>query len=183
MTAIQEINLMFDTETLGKKPGCGVLSIAVVPFQAGGLVSPLENFYVRILPQSNAAAGLHTDESTMAWWETKSIEAREEAFEGTVHLSAALQYLSEYLSSFPPSTLIWGKGASFDIPILEAAFDAFKQPYPWGYRQSMCFRTLEALYSQVPTPFANTLKHSALGDAVFQAAHAQRILEWLLRHQ
>lgn len=177
----RDMQLMFDTETVGKKPGCGLLSIAVVPFQAGGLPAPLENFYVRILPASNAASGLFTDPDTMKWWETKSVEAREEAFGGIVPLSAALNHLDEYIASFPKGIGIWGKGASFDVPILEAAYDAYHFPYPWKYTQSMCFRTLEALYPQVPAPFQNTMKHSALGDAAFQAAHAQRIMECLLR--
>jgi|688.fasta_scaffold1307380_1 hypothetical protein len=179
MSKITEINLMCDLETLGKKPGCGILSIALVPFQVGGLPAPLENFYVRIKPYSNAILGLHTDTSTMEWWNTKSEEARVEAFGGEVPISAALSQLAEYLAGFPAGTLIWGLGASFDIPILEAAYDAYGHSYPWNYTQSMCFRTLKVLYPQVPAPAANTLKHSALADATYQAAHAQRILEWV----
>lgn len=182
MGNLRDIQLMADIETLGTTPGCAILSVAVVPFQAGGLVSDIEHFYERISPASCVLAGLHTDDRTVTWWAAQDEETRNEAFSGTQNLSASLSNLHDYISGFPADTYIWGLGASFDVPILEAAYAAFQRKPPWSYRASMCFRTLKALYPQVSSPAQNRQKHSALEDARFQAKHAERILEWLLSH-
>lgn len=168
------MNLMVDIETLGKKPGCAILSIAVVPFMTD---SDIEPFYERIHPTSCAVAGLTVDEDTWKWWHNQDAAVREEAFSGTTPLSTVLFLLSEYVGQFEEAYM-WGNGASFDIPILEAAYDGLKVSYPWKYYNARCYRTLKNLFPEVTAP-VQLDKHNALADARFQAAHAEKILKWL----
>lgn len=167
------MDLMVDIETLGKKPGCAILSIAVVPFLTD---SDIEPFYERILPSS--CIGLSVDDDTWKWWHNQDAAVREEAFSGTTPLSTALFLLTEYIQQFPKDTKVWGNGASFDVPILEAAYARFNRPAPWKYYNSMCYRTLKNLFKEVTAP-VQLDKHNALADARFQAAHAEKILRWL----
>ncbi len=171
--------LMIDIETLGTTPGCGILSIAVVPFCT---TAPLEPFYERIYPPSNTIAGLTIDDKTMEWWSSQPLEAYNEAFGGEQPLSVALKLLADYVAQFPTAG-IWGNGASFDVPILEAAYAAFKQLPPWSYKQARCHRTLIALAPHIQRPAFVGVKHTALADAQNQAAHAQEILQWIQNKQ
>ena len=75
---------------------------------------------------------------------------------------------------------IWGNGADFDNPILEAAYDLLKMPAPWKYNEGRCYRTLKSLFpTVVAIPQAANAKHNALLDAKNQAEHASRILKFI----
>lgn len=74
-------NIMFDIETLGKKRGCPVLSIAAVQFdlQTGNVG---DTFYERMSCDAALTYGL-PEISTLEWWDKQSSEARDAAFNGT----------------------------------------------------------------------------------------------------
>lgn len=168
------VELMLDIETLGKKPGCVILSIAAVPFNVH---SPLDYFYEKVSAPSCIQRGLHTDDDTVAWWGLQSTAAREEAFSGTQSIDSALMRLAEYCAQLGP-VRVWGNGASFDAPILEAAFAACKIKVPWQYYNSMCFRTMKAMFKQIPYD-KPVNAHNALEDAKAQAAHLERIFKFV----
>ena len=172
---------MIDIETTGIKPGCAVLSIAAVPFDVGVVARREDCFYERIDLASCVAFNLHTDRITMLWWEVQSEAARKEAFSGTLILGDALRRLSEYLKQEKEGIKLWGNGATFDLPILEAAYAATALQVPWTYKQAMCYRTLNALAPAwtMPQAMAADAKHNALEDALFQAQRAAAILKWL----
>lgn len=172
---------MVDIETTGTRPGYAVLSIAAVPFDAG-IVSRREDcFYERIDLVSCLDLGLFIDNSTMRWWETQSDAARAEAFGGTALLGDVLQNLSDYLACRKKDIQLWGNGATFDLPMLEAAYAAASLPVPWTYKQARCYRTLNALAPAwtMPQAMAADAKHNALEDALFQAQRAAATLKWL----
>ena len=169
------INFMLDIETLGTKPGCAVLAIAAVPFGLG--TEDMEPFYVRIAKDTNREVCLTVEQSTLRWWARQSPAAYAEAFGGSTHIRDALQQLRDYLEPYG-KVRVWGNGASFDAPILEAAFAACGLETPWHYRDSMCYRTLKNLYPAVPYTTIGTA-HNALDDARSQAEHLRRIFHFM----
>lgn len=168
------MNVMIDIETLGTKPGCAILSIAAVPF---GVVTDRPPFYEKIAVTSCINAGLTQDKATMDWWKKQHIDIYAEAFSGKKELVAVLLELYDYLS-FWPKLKVWGNGASFDVPILEAAYQKVGVAAPWQYYDSMCFRTLKALCPMISYEKPKNA-HSALADATSQAHHAEKIIKFL----
>lgn len=185
-TEIQErqmkahINIMVDLETTGTRPGCAILSIAAVPF---AVEYDLEHFYCKIDKASCAANGLHDDPATIAWWARQSEAARAEAFSGTTDIIVALTDFASYCQHLPEAPLVWGNGADFDNAVLAEAYKitgANGGVAPWKYSDSRCYRTLKNLFSQVPNITPPAVAHNALEDARSQAAHAQRIFQYVL---
>ena len=169
------INLMIDIETLGTKPGCVILSIAVVPF-----ATPVkeQTFYEKIDPRSCAKVGLVSDPATIAWWNKQDQAIKAEAMSGTKPLHETLLNLTAYLMQLgkPNDIAVWGNGASFDVPLLEAAYEACNLTPYWKYYNSACYRTLKMLHPEVP--FVKPIDaHNALADATAQAAHAEKIFK------
>jgi DNA polymerase III epsilon subunit-like protein len=169
------MNLMIDIETLGTKPGCAILSIAAVPF--GPESEFFSEFYQRIDKDSNIDIGLISDPVTLSWWAKQSVESYAEAFGGTLHIREVLQSFYQYCKQFD-KLRVWGNGASFDAPILEAAFAAAGMKAPWKYYDSMCYRTMKNLFPHVPFTRTGTA-HNALEDAKSQADHLKRIFHFM----
>jgi DNA polymerase III epsilon subunit-like protein len=166
---------MCDLETLGTSPGCAVLSIAIVPFDIG---YPIEPFYERISRKSCEDIGLEVDPQTELWWQKQSAEARDEAFGGTADIESVLHRVTEYIKTLDKTPVMWGNGASFDIPILEEAFYLCDMTTPWHYTKSLCYRTMKNIYKQIPY-LKPQVAHNALQDAKAQAAHLERIFQFI----
>jgi DNA polymerase III epsilon subunit-like protein len=167
-------DVMIDIETLGTTPGCSILSIAAVPFNTP---APLEYFYQKVDSKTCVEMGLHIDSSTVDWWSKQPADAYAEAFSGTTHITIALSELNAYLMTIG-EVRVWGNGASFDVPILEAAMSKCGLKPKWKYFNSLCYRTLKNLYPAIPAE-KNRMKHSALEDAKTQAEHASRIMQFI----
>lgn len=165
------MNIMMDIETLGTRPGCAILSIAAVPFATPFDIEP---FYVKIDSTTCTENGFHVDDATIAWWSKQNLDAYNEAFSGTMDIRVALLEFAEYLHHLPTAPLIWGNGASFDNVLMSEAFKILGMKQPWKYADDRCYRTLKALYPQIPY-IKPTIAHNALQDAKAQAAHATRI--------
>ena len=166
---------MFDTETLGKRAGCVVLSIGAVTFDENGLGT---EFHAVLSVAEQMARGLTVDRETFEWWEKQSPEAR--ATFAAAHAVrggtlAALEWFASFLAR-AESPLLWANGAEFDPPILEAVYAAWGLPKPWEYRNVRCFRTLYAITPGVPKPPDIGTHHNALDDAKWQATWALSLL-------
>ena len=168
------VDVMIDLETLGKTPGCTILSIGATTF--GTPDQDREKFYEKI--STAKSYGLTVSSETVAWWHQQDPVARKEAFSGTKYLPDVLYEFSDYLGKLGKPPRVWGNSAAFDISILGAAYEICCIPVPWKYYDVMCYRTLKNLIS-VPAPVQNTQLHNALADAIYQAAHAEVILEKL----
>lgn len=170
------VDVMIDLETLGTKPGCVILSIGATTFGAP-LGESRATFYSTA--QFRTQHNLIAEESTLDWWDKQDPITKKEAFSGTKHLSMVLDEFALYLGQLGKPPRVWGNAASFDISILEAAYIAYKLDVPWKYYNVMCFRTLKNLFPQIPVPPERADAHHALADAIYQAAHAEAILEKL----
>lgn len=173
---MQMNNVMIDIETLGKKRGCPVLSIAAVQFDLqSGCVG--EVFYRRMRYGAATRYGI-PDKATLAWWDEQSREARDEAFLGDCHpKDVAHEYRHFIHDTVGDNCIPWGNGSVFDITILEGWFDAVdplvdskgNDIYPWKFWNIADLRTLVRLsgLDVRAIPFTGE-KHNALADALHQ---------------
>lgn len=163
---------MLDLETWGTRPGCSIRSIGAVAFDPKGTGLGTE-LYVNVDPASCVSAGLTIDPGTAEWWEGQSPEARAHLHGGRVALSTATYLFNQFWES-DCLVYIWGHGASFDPPILEATFRAVYKSVPWKFWDIRDTRTLFDLagVSLKDLPRAGT-HHNALDDAKHQALAVQ----------
>lgn len=165
-----------DLETVGKNPGCGVLTIGACTLDRK------HKFYQRIDPANCRLEGLIEEIDTMRWWSSQNREIREEAFGGTRTLVAVLDDFHDWMRSLNDGDWknieVWGNGSDFDNVILAAAYRKVDRPLPWGDYQNRCYRTLKTLLPHVKLVRA-TQKHHALLDAEYEAEHASMLLQVL----
>jgi DNA polymerase III epsilon subunit-like protein len=158
-------HIMVDLETLGTKPGCAIASVGACKFTLDGVS---DTFY-RIV-NVGAGANQHPtwpalDARTVEWWMGQPDEARKIFTDTSArrHIVEVLHDFKEWCGS--DRVLLWGHGAAFDGPILEAAYDAlWPGNCPWKFYDLRDTRTLYALADVAPDRTAGT-HHNALDDA------------------
>jgi len=158
---------MVDLETLGKKPGCVILSIGAQIFDpdAGTLG---DTFECKIDWQfSESYYGLVVDPETVAWWNEQSQQARLVLAPGGMDLIAALRLFADFWKRNNVK-YFWCHGAGFDEPILAEAFARTDLTAPWEYNGVQCCRTELKRAGVKPDRNAGT-HHNALDDARAQA--------------
>lgn len=187
------LDVMIDLETVGIRATSGILSIGAVAFTsrwvdekfAKELNSLERTFYKKIDPEAFFTEGTNftTDESTMLWWnKPENAEAKAEAFSGTTPTLQVLREFKDWISKLhfeyrPAKLRVWGRGANFDISILQHAYDVFMLAAPWKYQHVMCHRTYMETHSWVFKALSvkealqeiQGMKHHALHDAIYQA--------------
>ncbi|MEN3257884.1 3'-5' exonuclease [Sodalis endosymbiont of Spalangia cameroni] len=175
-------NVMLDIETLGKKAGCPIVSVAAVMFEPPtGRVG--QTFYERIDYQAALKYG-EPEEGTLLWWQKQSDEARHEAFGGKARPDVVVRDLRTFIATHCAKPCVpWGNGAVFDIALLQSWFDRVdpqkddrgNDRYPWSFWDVADLRTLVRLsgIDVRAIPFDGE-KHHALADALHQVkiAHA-----------
>src|SRR5258708_2412520 len=122
-------HIMLDIETLGKKPGCVVLSIALVRF------ADLATASIVLDMHEQYSAGLITDPATVAWWREQSSAVRAAVTQGARPVAQALAYIKQWLTwaTTTEPWFIWCHGAGFDAPILAEVFERFGLAGPWHF--------------------------------------------------
>ena len=151
--------IMLDLETLGTKPGCKILQI-------GAVMEHGPEF--EILVSAKGQEMLHTCPKTLTWWASQPEDLRRKMHSGTATLQEALNSFNQWIAENrkPSGLKVWGNGADFDKPIIEAAMSAAKITPLWSFTGGRCFRTIKNLFP-VDAP-ENTLQHDALIDAKHQ---------------
>jgi Mesyanzhinovviridae exonuclease len=177
------MDCMIDLETLGTSAGCVILSLGAVKFQVVEAENgespfrPVARFSREIDIASAMAAGLTVDPNTLKWWLTQSPEALAALFTNPQPLETVLEDFSNWLQTGPDVSAVWSCGASFDLPILSAAYDACPgETRPWSHRQERCHRTLRELFGAGLEPEQVGTTHCAVDDAEFQARHLANIM-------
>lgn len=181
---VEPIDLMLDLETLGLSPGCAILEIALVRFDA----EPELVFRRQVSVASCVRAGLRMEPETVEWWMKQSDAARLRwSADSAILLGEALGSLRScvgrlrFNAARGDSPLrLWANGAAFDVPILEAAYRACDLPIPWNYREVRDMRTLMDLaeVDKDAIPFEG-IEHSAADDAMHQARLCRLALQRL----
>lgn len=121
---------------------------------------------------------LHRDKSTVEWWHSQTEEAIA-AFDDSIDLKQGLSEFSDWLKSFgvdpaKDTTRIWGHGAAYDPPIVEAWFQAVGLPLPYHYRSPRDTRTAFDMvgiedHTAWMTNFRRGVFHHARDDALTEA--------------
>lgn len=174
----QIVRVMCDLETVGRFAGCGILSIGACTFNHTG---ERQKFYVRISPESNLDYGLHTHADTLEWWSKQPMEVYQEAFGGKTPLKDALSQYYDWIKLQGRDGAIvehWGNGSDFDNAILTYAYESCGISVPWDFWNSRCYRTLKNLFPEIKAPPREGKHHVALDDAIYQAVHAEALLDF-----
>ena len=160
---------MLDLETLGTEPGCAILSIGAVKFNADGISDEFER---GISLKSNSEAGLTIDGDTLDWWTGQ--DNFESVLTGEEPLRTALYDFGRF---YGDSDEIWAYSPSFDCAILQSAYEAVDVIKPWHYWDERCCRTLDNLIDHDIAQEGD--EHNALDDARNQARIVIAALEEL----
>jgi hypothetical protein len=177
------IDFMIDLETWGTEPGSAIASIGAC------VVGESEaRFYQVVELESCLAAGLKVSGGTVQFWLSQPDAARLELLnKARIGLWEALSNLTDWLemtanarnvTNWKDEVCVWGNGANFDPPLLEAAYRAVNLLVPWAFFQVRCYRTMKGLVPHVRME-PPAVKHHALHDAAAQAEHLCRIFECL----
>lgn len=166
---------MVDTETLGKKPGCAILSLGAAIFDPRDSGYGM-TFHRTICLTSSVLAGFYIDAETVQWWQDKSEAAK-------LGLSFNTSPIQDVLSDFRiwcelhGVEQVWCQGATFDAPILGEAYDKVGQVIPWKFFNVRDTRTVYDLceFDQYSLPREGTF-HNALDDAIHQIKCVQAAL-------
>lgn len=174
-------DLSIDIETLGKKFNAPVMSIGACAFNrdTGKLGKTM---HLTIDFHSAIKSGV-PDGDTIGWWMNQTDAARklfdlsDSAQQARVPLSTALHALinfcrDELEATFRP----WGNGATFDITILEHAYEvgAIGLSPPWRYTSIRDMRTIVDAAEVIAGFNRKSIKrigvhHNAMDDAIYQA--------------
>lgn len=176
---------MLDFETLGRRPGCVVLSLGAVFFSSTAAEPLGPTFYsVVSVEDQKTYDELHVDPDTVAWW-SKQDEAARAGVAGAYAteappLAEVLKRFSAYLLADRDkrSVQLWGNGADFDNAILSTLYAVAGVEQPWEFYNNRCYRTLKGLVKGPKLQRVGTY-HNALDDAKSQALHAVQLLRAL----
>lgn len=161
-------HMMLDTETLGRKPGCVILSIGAVIFDPFNPQKEQYTFERRIDITSQLLFGFHIEPETLEWWKTQSDEAKASLLGVTHQIKNALIDFEAFCKNNKVDR-VWAQGASFDPPIVEEAFRLCGMETPWRYSQPRDTRTVYDLFDFDQKTHARVgVYHNALDDARFQ---------------
>lgn len=155
-------DIMIDIETLGTEPGCVILSIAATNGRT-------EGFHIHLDVEDCVNNGLVIEPRTTMWWMEQGDAARKLITQPGAPLLSALTLFSHAFNW--KEARVWCNGASFDFPILKAAFKRCQMALPWPYYAEMDFRTLKNLVSKETFETLRVkpvVAHDALADAVSQ---------------
>jgi len=159
---------MIDIETLGREPGCSIVSVGCCRFDTREVG---ETFEASVSLTSCQEHGLEIDAETLEWWLSQSSEAREQLLGGD-DLPEVLRELNQFLRD---ADEVWANSPSFDLAILEAAFNHCGTSAPWEFWETRDQRTLANLREEIDTD-RDGIEHRAVDDAVYQATVAAGIL-------
>lgn len=175
--------VMLDLETLGVNPGCVILSIGAVRFDAD---KPGEWFYSRVDLRSSMEAGFRIEPDALMWWFRHGEAALEHSAAGGEKVFDTFFRFAKWLGAEPFE--VWGNGATFDNEILRWGCRRVGLRV-WERRRDRCYRTLcdpvgggimrdygELMPLIDPPEWWNEApQHHALRDAACQAAHAVKV--------
>lgn len=170
-------DVMLDLETWGTLPGCAIRSVGAVTFPRGFSPAQIEEFYRNVDTESCTRAGLVVEEGTRRWWAEPNKKSANDAL--LVDPLSLERVVEEFHSWWRRNgcTTIWCQGATFDVPIWEAACRAIGATVPWKFWDVRCTRTAYDLGSFDPRSLTRDgVHHNALDDAKFQVRCVQEAM-------
>lgn len=168
-------HVMLDLETLGKDPGCIILSIGAVSFEPKGEGHKYE-FSRNICPIVSEVLGFRKDPETVKWWTEQNPEAWKALETDRVDIYSAIAEFKDWFNSVNGKQ-IWCQGANFDEPILRRAFTILNVEAPWKFYDVRDTRTVYDIFNFNPKTITRKgTYHCALDDAAHQVKCVQNAL-------
>lgn len=154
------MRMMIDLETWGTNPDAEIIAAGVVIFDQEIISSDL---YV-LKPQKNR----QRDPETVLWWNERH------AILLNIQAHPKIK-LADFLFSFwklyhqHRVTEVWAKSPSFDLRILQHAFDEQGMTKPWSFREEMDVRTVQTILKKKKYSLSiPEVNHDPVYDAVAQ---------------
>jgi len=182
----KEAAVCIDLETQATTPDAVILSAAATVFDTKTVadseaVLRLNSFHVNITEASNLALGRVQDQNTLDWWRQQSEAAKLALREPEpISLADALYRFDQWMRSYPQRIVaVYANSPSFDVAIMKHAYQQLGKPWPFQYFHERCVRTLKAVCGNDLPHYVFEPQHSALSDALTEAALIQQILNRL----
>ena len=183
-------NVMIDLETLSTNKNAAIMEIGAVEFNKfTGKTG--ETFNIIIEPYDWCRNDRHVDGETIQWWFKQSQEARKRFIKPpddiyVTDLNEALWKLRYWIQDCDTvdddkNVVVWGNGASFDIAILENAYDYFHIEIPWKFWSVNDVRTIVDLNPSVKEncKFDKGIRHSAVSDCMYEIKYLTETIKTL----
>lgn len=182
ITNVRHPHVMIDSETLGTRPGCVIMSIGVITFKPwlwavseDMWAEDMQKLKLHVTRQSCLDAGLVINPSTEDWWAKQSDEARADAFgnkDKEIPLLDACNAVRDFIlgiaevnGTYPGR--VWCQGLTFDLPILAEAMHRVGVKEPWHHRYG---RDTRSVYEEAGIDYSG-IYHEPIRDCIAQAAH------------
>lgn len=185
---IRPTDIVIDLETLGHRGNAAIISIGAASFNRYSFKDG-STFYATIDLEDAMRFGAITARTLRFWLKPENAAALQGllAHKPALRLFDALRGLSDYVRGHLADVKVWGNGSSFDISILEHAYDAIGYDHRYaGLTEGWMFWNIRDLRTAVDLadfevrkngiPFTG-IKHHALHDA----QHEVKVLKECLR--
>tara|TARA_B100000989_G_scaffold93263_1_gene67659 strand:- start:32375 stop:32884 length:510 start_codon:yes stop_codon:yes gene_type:complete len=162
---------MIDLETLDTSPSAVVLTVGAVKFNRTSIVDEL---YIRLDVDEQIALGRTVDDGTVAWWATQPQKIQDEAMgeHNRTPVADAINKLNKFIVGCEQ---IWGQGYGFDMTIIENLYLQSGVNKPWNFWNLRDSRTV---FKMMPTDPVNAIPKVAAHNALADAHHQARCLQW-----
>jgi len=174
-------HLMIDIETLSTQPDARIISIGAVFFNPES--SELGETFHQHIKLDDSEYQPHISASTVKWWLQQDPDAQKNVISGTSPAPVVLFKFKNWILNYreDDELKVWANSPSFDLVILNSAFNHFGMEKPWSYYLERDLRTLKELSAHLPNkPSVERkagIKHTALDDAQYQASQILAIYE------
>jgi hypothetical protein len=181
-------NLMIDLETFSTRQDAAIATIGAAFFDIEtGEIGEKFHFGVHMFTQPLYG---HVDPATFSWWLKQPIEAQNRLaakIGNGLPLAKVLIAFADFIctETYSDEIRVWSNGATFDITILENAYQRHEITVPWRYYNARDVRTIVELGRTLlgfdpkkDLPFQGT-QHDALDDAIHQAKYVSAIYQQL----
>ena len=171
-------DVMLDLETFGTSHNAVIIQIGACYFDRfSGEIRP--RFFEHVDPQTCVDAGFEMDTSTILWWLSQDVDARQGITKKVGSpIGPTLIELKHFLSH---AECIWSH-ATFDFVIMTNYFNRFKIRTHFDHHAARDLRTLTDLAGINPKDFPREgTYHNALDDCMFQVGYATACFNRLRR--
>lgn len=185
---MSEYHLMLDLETMGTRTDASIIQIGAVLFRPDRdeSIDQLRKQAIDIPVNlaSNIALGRAIRPETIAFWLEQNDEAR---LKMAKNVNSGKD-LPDALKTFELEVFnkvrgwdniagIWGHGATFDVTILQSAYEAIGRKVPWNYRNVRDTRTIFALVPElIKVNAPGLVPHDGVDDAIHQILRLKQAL-------
>lgn len=178
--------VMLDVECAGTARDAALMAVGAACFNLHTYeVGP--TFAVPIHVATSVRIGMRIDPAAFLWWLRQGDDARRAVSTNLVDISDGLAAFTAFMEANTrrQDVRVWANSSSFDMSIMNFAYDKLGKRIPWNFGKETCFRTVRNLNSHVPYEPGNRVgtHHEALDDALFQIEHLFAIRKFNLLHR